>query len=225
MNNVTDLADGPTLLSGTIGFFQPHLPVHCCYSCTWKVHWSYTDSWSSVHYTVPCLSQEWLCHFRRPVLETGCLAVLHSWPSLAWCWVPSTFRTTSQIDGMWYDRILHSEVCITSTVLLLSHLSFCSCVSSGHIMVVTVTHQVKGRLYWWNACYHSVQSLLSSFSLSKPICIYWPVVLPVILCACETWCVTLRRRTRLKVFENKVLKKIFGPKWEEVTGDWRKLHN
>lgn len=53
MNNLADLADGPTLWSGTVGYsVQPHLPVHCCYSSTWKVHWSCTESWSSVHYTV-----------------------------------------------------------------------------------------------------------------------------------------------------------------------------
>jgi hypothetical protein len=76
----------------------------------------------------------------------------------------------------------------------------------------------------WNACYLSVQNLLSSFFLSKIIGIYRPVVLPLILCACGTWCVTLREEHRLKVFENRVLKKIFGPELEEVTGDWRKLH-
>lgn len=110
-------------------------------------------------YCVICLSQEWLCHVRRPVLEIGCLAVLHSWPSLAWCWVPSTFRTTSQIDGVWYDRILHSEVCITSAVVLWSlkggHLSCCSCVSSGHVMVVTVTCQVAHLQKLKKACYIS----------------------------------------------------------------------
>lgn len=107
------------------------------------IHW---EPMLRALYCVTCLSQEWLCHFRRPVLETGCLAVLHSWPSLAWCWIPSTFRTTSQIDGVWHDRILHSEVCIMTTVVLWSlrggHISCCSCVSSGHIMVVTVTCQV-----------------------------------------------------------------------------------
>jgi hypothetical protein len=57
-----------------------------------------------------CLLQKWLCHFWRPFLETGCIAVFHSWSSLARCWVPATFGTTSQIDGMWYDRILYSKV-------------------------------------------------------------------------------------------------------------------
>jgi hypothetical protein len=51
------------------------------------------------------------------------------------------------------------------------------------------------------------------------------IILPVILYGCETWSLTLREEHRLKVFENKVLRRIFGPKRDEVTGGWRKLHN
>jgi hypothetical protein len=47
----------------------------------------------------------------------------------------------------------------------------------------------------------------------------WPVILPLLLYGCETWSLTLR------VFENRVLRRIFRPKREEVTGGWRKLHN
>jgi hypothetical protein len=50
-------------------------------------------------------------------------------------------------------------------------------------------------------------------------------ILPVVLYGCETWSVTLREEHRLRVFENRVLRKIFGPKRDEVTGEWRKLHN
>jgi hypothetical protein len=50
-------------------------------------------------------------------------------------------------------------------------------------------------------------------------------IAPVVLYGCETWCLTLREEHRLKVFENRVLRRIFGPKWDEVTGEWRKLHN
>jgi hypothetical protein len=42
---------------------------------------------------------------------------------------------------------------------------------------------------------------------------------------CETWSLTLREEHRLRVFENRVLRRIFGPKRDEVTGEWRKLHN
>jgi hypothetical protein len=55
--------------------------------------------------------------------------------------------------------------------------------------------------------------------------IYKTIILPVILYGCETWSLTLREEHRLRVFENKVLKRIFGPKRDEVTGGWRKLHN
>ncbi|KAJ4434112.1 hypothetical protein ANN_16432 [Periplaneta americana] len=55
--------------------------------------------------------------------------------------------------------------------------------------------------------------------------IYKTVILPVLLYGCETWTLTLREEQRLRVFENKVLRKIFGAKRDEVTGEWRKLHN
>ena len=54
--------------------------------------------------------------------------------------------------------------------------------------------------------------------------IYRIIILPV-LYGCETWLLTLREKRRLKVFENMVLRRIFGPKRDEVTGEWRKLHN
>ncbi|KAJ4435334.1 hypothetical protein ANN_17945 [Periplaneta americana] len=69
--------------------------------------------------------------------------------------------------------------------------------------------------------------LLSSSLLSKSlkVRIYKTVILPVVLYGCETWTLTLREEQRLRVFENKVLRKIFGAKRDEVTGEWRKLHN
>jgi hypothetical protein len=51
------------------------------------------------------------------------------------------------------------------------------------------------------------------------------IILPVVLYGCETWSLTLREERRLTVFENRVLRRVFGPKREEVTGEWRKLHN
>jgi hypothetical protein len=51
------------------------------------------------------------------------------------------------------------------------------------------------------------------------------IILPVVLYGCETRSLTLREEHRLRVFENRVLRKIFGPKRDEVTGGWRKLHN
>ena len=74
-----------------------------------------------------------------------------------------------------------------------------------------------------NACFHSVQNLLSSSLLSKSLKI--KIVFPVVLYGCETWSLTLREERRLRVFENSVLRRIFGPKRDEVTGEWRNLHN
>jgi hypothetical protein len=55
--------------------------------------------------------------------------------------------------------------------------------------------------------------------------IYKTIILPVVLYGCETWSVILREGPKLRVFENRVLRRIFGPKRDEVTGGWRKLHN
>jgi hypothetical protein len=55
--------------------------------------------------------------------------------------------------------------------------------------------------------------------------IYRTIILPVICFGCETWSVTLREEHRVRVFENRVLRRIFGPKRDEITGKWRRLHN
>ena len=72
-----------------------------------------------------------------------------------------------------------------------------------------------------------MQNLLSSNLLSKSlkIKIYRNIILPVVFCGYETWSLTLKEERRLRVFENRVLKRIFGPKGDEVTKEWRKLHN
>jgi hypothetical protein len=62
-------------------------------------------------------------------------------------------------------------------------------------------------------------------SESVKIKIYRTIILPVVLYGCETWSLTLREECRLRVFENKVLRRKFGPKRDEVTGEWRRLHN
>jgi len=55
--------------------------------------------------------------------------------------------------------------------------------------------------------------------------IYRTIILPVVLYGCETWSLTLREGHRLRVFENRVFKRLFGPKRDAITGEWRKLHN
>ena len=66
-----------------------------------------------------------------------------------------------------------------------------------------------------------MQNLLSSSLLSKniKITIYINIILPVILYGCVTWSLTLREERRLRVFENKVLRGIFGPTRDEMTGE------
>jgi len=68
---------------------------------------------------------------------------------------------------------------------------------------------------------------LSSSFLSNniKIKIYRTIILSVVLYGCETWSLTLREEHRLRAFENRLLRKIFGPRSDEVTGEWRKLHN
>jgi hypothetical protein len=91
----------------------------------------------------------------------------------------------------------------------------------------SIHEEIKSRLKSRNACYHSVQNLLSSSLLSKnvKIKIYRTIILPVDLYRCESWSLTLREECRLRVFENKALRRIFGPKRDEVTGECRRLHN
>jgi hypothetical protein len=65
----------------------------------------------------------------------------------------------------------------------------------------------------------------SLLSRSVKIKIYITIILPVVLYGCETWSLTLSKESRLRVFENRVLRRIFGPKRDEETGEWRRLHN
>jgi len=91
----------------------------------------------------------------------------------------------------------------------------------------SIAQEIKSRLRSGNACYHSVQNLLSSSLLSKnlKIKIYRTIILPVLLYGCETWSLTLREGRKLRVFENMVLRRIFGPRKDEVTGEWKRLYN
>jgi hypothetical protein len=68
---------------------------------------------------------------------------------------------------------------------------------------------------------------LSSRLLSRnvKVNVYKTIILPVVSYGCETWSLTLREEHRLRVSENRVLRRIFVPKRDEVTGEWRKLHS
>ena len=90
-----------------------------------------------------------------------------------------------------------------------------------------IQKKIKSRSQSGNACCYSVQNTLSSSLLSKNIKIeiYITIILPVVLYGCETWSLTMRDGRRLRVFENKVLGRIFEPKRDELIEEWRKLHN
>jgi hypothetical protein len=91
----------------------------------------------------------------------------------------------------------------------------------------SIHEEIKSRVKSGNACYQSLQNLLSSRLLSKNIKIkVWrTTILLSVLYECETWSPTLREEQRFRVFKNRVLRRIFGSKTHEVTGEWRKLHN
>jgi hypothetical protein len=86
--------------------------------------------------------------------------------------------------------------------------------------------EIKSRLNSGNVCCYSVQSLLSSHLWSRNIKVkIYKMIRPIVLYGCETGSVTLREEQKLRVFENKVLRNIFGSKRDEEMGEWRKLHS
>jgi hypothetical protein len=87
--------------------------------------------------------------------------------------------------------------------------------------------EIKSKLNLGSACYNLVHSVLSSRLLSGnvKVKIYKTIILPSVLCGFETLSLTIREEHRLRVFENSVLRRIFGLKWDEVVGQWWKLHN
>ena len=77
-------------------------------------------------------------------------------------------------------------------------------------------------------CFYIVQQQplpISMLSKNLKIKIYRNIILLVVLYGCETWSLTLGEERKLRVFENMVLSRIFGPRRDEVTGEWRRLHN
>jgi len=91
----------------------------------------------------------------------------------------------------------------------------------------SIVEEIKSRLRSGNDCYHSVQNRLYSRLLSKnlKIKIYRTIILPVVLYGCEAWSLESREERKLRVFEKMVLRRISGPRRDEVTGEWRRLHN
>jgi len=85
----------------------------------------------------------------------------------------------------------------------------------------SIQEEIKRRLRLGNVCYYSIQNILSSSLQSKKlkVKIYRTIILPVVLYGCETWSLILRDERSLRVFENRVLRRVFGPKRNEVTGN------
>jgi len=85
----------------------------------------------------------------------------------------------------------------------------------------SIAEEIKSRWIPKSACYHSVQNLLSSRLLSKnlKIKVYRTIILPFVFYECETWSLKLREESKLRVFENMVLRRIFGPRRDEITGN------
>jgi hypothetical protein len=85
-----------------------------------------------------------------------------------------------------------------------------------------IQEEIKTRLSSGNAYYHAVQNHLPSRLLLKfvKIKIYKIIILPVVLYRCETWSLSSSEEHRLRVFENRLLERLFGPKRDEVTGGW-----
>jgi len=91
----------------------------------------------------------------------------------------------------------------------------------------SLEEEIKRRLKSWNVCFHSVQNLFSSSLLRRNIKfkVYRIIKLPVVCYGCETLSLTLRQERRLRVFENWLLRRIFGSKRDIVTDEWRQVHN
>jgi hypothetical protein len=90
----------------------------------------------------------------------------------------------------------------------------------------SIQEEIKNILKVGNACYHLVQNLFSSSFLSEDIKIeiYRTIILRVVLYECDTWLLTLREEHRLRMFENRVLRRIFGPRRGELIRQWRELN-
>ena len=98
--------------------------------------------------------------------------------------------------------------------------------SFGKVTAGTPYTEMRDRKHLSATDYVSKDNLIYSLlSTNIKIKTSRTVILHVVLRGCETWSLTFREERRLRLFENRVLRRIFGPKKDEVTGDWRKLHN
>ena len=87
-----------------------------------------------------------------------------------------------------------------------------------------IHEEIKRRIKMGNVCYYSLEKMSSSL-FSNKFKVNIKQSYTVVLYGCETWSLTLREEHRLTIFVNKVLRKIFGTKKDEIIGEWSKLHN
>ena len=93
-------------------------------------------------------------------------------------------------------------------------------------LMLEVSHGCNNKVVSWANRGPTIQGQLSNLKIQNlNIKTYRNIILLVVLCGCENWSLTLREERRLMVFRNRVLRRIMGSKRDEVTGEWRKLHN
>ena len=147
----------------------------------------------------------------RPAHRTGRRVCLY-----LFIWQTKTPSHRAFVNGI--SHLLYLE--LLNFRSLKSENSSCESVAQFRCLWTALTNQysvqgeIEGRLNSENACFHSVQNLFSSSLLSKnlKIKIYRTIILRVVLYGCETWSLTLREERGLRVFENRMLRRIFGPK-------------
>jgi len=102
-----------------------------------------------------------------------------------------------------------------------------NCYGTNQMNQNSIQEEINNRLKSGNACYRWVQNLFSFSLLSENIKlkIHKTIILPVVSYGSKTWPLTMREERRLRVSESVVMRRIFGSKRDEVTGEWRKLHN
>ena len=91
--------------------------------------------------------------------------------------------------------------------------------------VLSSNMEFRDRNMWSNFYTRPLHSRLICSSFLSFLIFFTRMILPVVLYGCETWSLTLREERKLRVFENKVLWRVFGPRRDEGTGEWRRLHN
>ena len=123
------------------------------------------------------------------------------------------------------------QIIVLNQNIVIENLSFKNVEKLKYLGVIVtnkndIREEIKRRINMYNTFYYSLEKILSTHVLSRKLEVntYKTIILPVALYGCGTWSLTLKEEHRLSVFENKVLRKIFWAKTDEITGEWRNLH-